>query len=134
MDKAIKPLVVAAWRARKSAARAPGGRSFGAAVRDATGKVWLAANVESDLRHFALCAERVALFYAVTNGASEITQIAIAFKPEPGSGRPPCGLCLEAFQEFATKAQIIISGSPETAQVYSVKDLLPHAYGRPHHR
>ena len=70
-----------------------------------------------------MCAERTALFNAVSNGFKEFTAIAIYSK----NGGFPCGNCLQVISEFAPDIEIIIANDSDY-KIYKFSDLLPHPF------
>lgn len=97
----------------------------GAALMAKDGKVFSGCNIENASYGVAICAERTALFKAVSEGEREFTAIAIAAE----KGAPwPCGACRQALNEFAPDLRVIVTwqGNKEEALL---SDLLPHAFG-----
>ena len=81
------------------------------------------------------CAERTAFFKAVSEGVQEFDSITIIGGSEKKGIQdfcPPCGVCLQVMMEFCDpeKFQIILAKSNEEYQIYTLKDLLPHGFGR----
>lgn len=101
----------------------------GAAVRGASGRTYLGANIENASYGLGTCAERVALAAARMAGEKDITEIAIACvdapKGSPLNEKMPCGGCRQWIQEFAPKAKIVIVGEKTT---YTITDLLPKPF------
>ena len=123
-----RKLIAAALRAQKKAV-APYSKFFvGAALQTATGKVFTGANVESASYGLTCCAERVALFKALTGGAKNFTAIAIVARAR--NGATPCGACRQLLAEYAPKARIFIADSavPRRIRETTVKALLPEAF------
>ena len=97
----------------------------GSAVETEDGKIFLGANVENASYGGTVCAERIAIFKAVTEGHKKFKKIAVVSELK-GKAVPPCGLCLQVIAEFFTPDAEIILGTPEGIQkVYKVSDLLP---------
>lgn len=116
--------LLAAARAARDRARAPySGYRVGAAVLDAQGRVFTGANVENASYGLTMCAERVALFRAVSEGAGKIVALAVA-AAGPGAGARPCGACRQVMAELAPEATVHM-GDVSAA----VTDLLPLAFG-----
>ena len=99
--------------------------AVGAALLCADGRVFQGCNIENAAYGVTMCAERTALFKAVSEGAREFTAIAIAAK---GSAPWPCGPCRQALNEFAPDIRVLITwdGNQDEAPL-SV--LLPHGFG-----
>src|SRR5205807_9574423 len=94
------------------------------------GKTYVGVNVEISSYGLTLCAERSALAAAISDGASPITQVAVACidtPPEaPLNERTPCGACRQWLADLAPNALISIDGAPED---FLVAELLPYAFG-----
>lgn len=98
----------------------------GAAVEMESGRIYTGTNIENSSYGLTICAERVAIFNAISNGESKIKNIAISCKnSDKLSSSMPCGACRQVIIEFSTAdTQIIVNG------VYSFKidQLLPNAF------
>ena len=100
--------------------------AVGAALLCANGRVYLGCNIENASFGLTNCAERTALFKAVSEGEREFTTIAIASN---GSLPYPCGACRQALNEFAPALRVlVISGQGEVDQT-TLPALLPHGFG-----
>jgi cytidine deaminase len=119
-------LIQAALAAREQSVAPYSKFNVGAALLTASGEIISGANVESASYGLSCCAERVALFKALTDGQRDFTTIAVA---SPG-GAAPCGACRQLLAEYAGKAEVILisSESPDTPTVTSMADLLPNAF------
>jgi cytidine deaminase len=119
-------LIQAALAAREQSVAPYSKFNVGAALLTASGEIFSGANVESASYGLSCCAERVALFKALTDGQRDFTTIAVA---SPGGGAP-CGACRQLLAEYAGKAEVILisSESPDTPTVTSMADLLPNAF------
>jgi len=106
-DVRILALTAAAREARKKA-HAPYSAFFvGAAVEAGSGKIYPGCNVENASYGLTVCAERVAILKAVSEGEREIKTVVVV----AGEGREverPCGACLQVMQEFAPKNQPMV--------------------------
>jgi cytidine deaminase len=119
-------LVAAAWQAREAAICTYSGFAVGAALRDADGRVWTGANVENASYTLGLCAERVAIFAALTKGARGFTHVVVATDtPRPTT---PCGACRQILVEFAKDAQVVMVTKSGEPLRLSVRELVPHAF------
>lgn len=97
--------LMARARAALSHAYAPySGFRVGAALAGATGRVYTGSNVENAAYGITVCAERVALFKAVSEGERSFSAIAIAAKDEADA--PPCGACRQALAEFSPELRV----------------------------
>lgn len=101
------------------------GYAVGAAVLADDGRIFDGCNVENASYSLTMCAERVALFKAVSAGARGITAVCVY---SPGGKMPyPCGACRQALKEFAEDAEILVSDGEKDA-VMTLKELLPQAF------
>ena len=94
----------------------------GAAVLTETGQVVCGCNIENASFGLTVCAERVALFSALSSDSG--TPVAIAITGEEGSSCVPCGACLQVMAEFNDELLIVLE-SQGPPLVYRLKDLLP---------
>jgi cytidine deaminase len=96
----------------------------------AGGTIYTGVNIEISSYGLTLCAERSALAAAVSQGASSITQVAVAcidVPPDAGvAERTPCGACRQWLADLAPDAVIYIDG---VERDFSVEELLPYAFG-----
>lgn len=119
-------LVDAAWQVRDSAVCRYSGFAVGAALESADGRIWTGANVENASWTLGLCAERVALFHALTHGGADFrTVVIVTDTPTPTS---PCGACRQVLLEFARDATVVMVGRDDAVQRVRVTDLLPFAF------
>ncbi len=125
-------LVRAAWAARKGALATYSHFAVGAVLEDASGKFWSGANVENASYNLGLCAERVALYHALTHGARGFRRIAIV--ADAATPVPPCGACRQALLEFAAEATVTLENSAGDRRQHTVRELLPRAFDASHLR
>ncbi|MCS6949892.1 MAG: cytidine deaminase [bacterium] len=120
------PLLAAAREARRRAYAPYSGYAVGAAVCDEDGRIFSGANVENASYGLTVCAERVALFRAVSEGARRIVAVAVVTR----DGGTPCGACRQVLAEFASEDALVWCASEENGQVeeYRVGELLPLAF------
>lgn len=98
----------------------------GAALLTVGGEVFTGCNIEIASYSPTICAERTAIFKAVSEGAKDIDTIAIV---GDAGFTYPCGVCRQVIREFGKDARIIIAKSEEDYKVYKLEDLLPHSFG-----
>ncbi len=101
----------------------------GAAVIGASGKVYTGCNVENASYGLSVCAERVAIFKAISEGETGIVALAVA--TESDEIARPCGACLQVMQEFALPDRpmmIAASAIDGTYDVYSLGGYLPRPF------
>jgi cytidine deaminase len=98
----------------------------GAAVKTDEGKVYIGCNVESASYGLTVCAERVAIWKALSEGERHFTELAIV--ADTGTLTPPCGTCRQIIWEFAKNATIVLGNLQGETQIVSIKELLPRAF------
>lgn len=120
-----KQLIEQAIQARTLAYVPYSNYQVGAALLAEDGTVYTGANVEL-VNGNSNCAERTALFKAVSSGARKFTKIAVV--TEDGSG-VPCGFCRQALVEFCNNDfEILVADINGNYQSYTLEQLLPHAF------
>jgi len=121
-------LIAAAVKASKRAVAPYSKFHVGAALLTRAGKVIAGANVESASYGLTCCAERVALFKALTEGEREFVAVAVV-APVDG-GAMPCGACRQLLAEYATHAKVWTADSraPKRVRTFTVRGLLPEAF------
>ena len=100
--------------------------AVGAALLCADGRVFTGCNIENSSFGLTNCAERTALFKAVSEGAREFTAIAIASN---GSMPYPCGACRQALNEFAPELRVLTIAGDGSTDDTTLRALLPHGFG-----
>lgn len=121
-----KALLVAARDARDHAF-APFSRfKVGAAIRSRDGRVWTGCNIENASFGLTLCAERVAIFKAISEGARDFDQVAIV--TAASTLTPPCGACRQVLWEFAPGAEVILANVRGKRQRMKLSTLLPRPF------
>ena len=120
------PLIEAALRARHQARALYSNFKVGAAILDGTKQITIGANVESASYGLSCCAERVAIFKALTEGLTDFSALAIASE----GGVAPCGACRQVIAEYAANAAITLidSNDPSLIQQTKINELLPSAF------
>jgi cytidine deaminase len=116
-------LVAAARRAREHADAAFSHFKVGAALEAADGTVITGCNIENATYGLTICAERVALFKAVSDGHRAFTRIAIVADTE--SPTPPCGACRQILWEFGGNLEIQLANLTERKGTHHLQNLLP---------
>src|SRR5215470_12780920 len=120
-------LIALAEEARE-AAHAPYSKfDVGAALLTSDGKIYTGCNIENSTYSLTMCAERVAIFKAVSEGSREIVKIAVDADTE--NLTPPCGCCRQMIWEFASEeTTVIMANLSGDVLKCEVKDLLPKAF------
>jgi cytidine deaminase len=98
----------------------------GAAVRAGSGKIYTGCNIESASYGLTVCAERVAIWKALSEGEREFIELAVVADTE--SLTPPCGTCRQIIWEFCKNATIKLMNLRGQVEVISIRDLLPRAF------
>jgi len=125
-EESLQSLIETATDARLQSV-APFSRFLvGAAVRTENGKVYTGCNVESASYGLTVCAERVAIWKALSEGERQFTELAVVADTE--SLTPPCGTCRQIIWEFAKHATVVLANLRGQRETVSVKDLLPRAF------
>ena len=100
----------------------------GAALLAADGRIFTGCNVENASYGLTLCAERVAVAKAVSEGAKRF--VAIVITANTRAALMPCGACRQTLQEFAPRLRVMILGPLGAMNSKRLDELLPHAFGR----
>ena len=98
----------------------------GAALQTKAGKVYTGCNIESASYGLTVCAERVAIWKALSEGEREFTDLVVVADTEALT--PPCGTCRQIIWEFAKHAKIVLANMRGQREEVSIKDLLPRAF------
>ena len=102
------------------------GFPVGAAVLTAGGNIYSGTNVENASYGATMCAERVAVFKAVSEGEDKI--LALAVYTSAANYAFPCGMCLQVLSEFAEDIPVIVAGDAGMKR-FTLSELLPHRFG-----
>ena len=120
------PLLDAALAAREHAHAPYSHFRVGAALEDAAGRIHTGCNVENATYGLTLCAERVAVFKAISEGAREFRRIAVA--ADAGTLTPPCGACRQILWEFCGDIEIIMANPRGQSETVRLRELFPRAF------
>lgn len=127
-----RELMQCAVEARKNSYAPYSGFHVGAALVGKSGKVYTGCNIENAAYTPTNCAERTALFKAVSEGEREFSAIAIV----GGKGEQcadfcaPCGVCRQALAEFCDGNFRVLLGTPDDIREYTLEALLPFSFGK----
>jgi len=128
LSPADAELLAVAIQARQRAFAPYSGYLVGAAVRGASGTVYTGCNVEVSSFSLTCCAERVAVFKAISEGEPHITGAAVVTADEvPGT---PCGACRQVLHEFGPGITMIMGNTTGAVRTAPIGELLPHAFGQ----
>lgn len=119
-----------AQEARKRAYTPYSHYAVGAALLTKDGKIYTGCNIENATYTPTVCAERTAIFKAVSEGDTEFAKIAIAGGPEESAGKfcPPCGVCRQVMAEFCDPDFSVILGDGKSVKEYRLSELLPYGF------
>lgn len=134
MDKkSIIELIQAAGKAREFSYSPYSEYMVGAALLTKDGEIYTGCNIENAAYGPSNCAERTAVFKAVSEGKREFTAIAIVGgkKGSPGDYAAPCGVCRQVLREFCEpdRLQIIVAKSRSEYKLFTLAELLPESFG-----
>ena len=115
--------MAAARRARRNAQARYSGFKVGAALETADGQIITGCNIENATYGLTLCAERVAMFKALSEGHLRFTRIAIVANTEQPT--PPCGACRQILWEFGGDLDVILANLKRQTARMRLADLLP---------
>jgi|SRR5579884_578615 len=122
----MDPLLKAALEARQNAV-APYSRFLvGAALEDESGAFHRGCNVENATYGLTICAERVAVFRALADGARRFRRIAVA--ADTDNLTPPCGACRQILWEFCGDIEVILLNPRGRTESMRMKDLFPRPF------
>lgn len=121
-----KELIKRALEAKKKAYVPYSNFHVGAALITEDDKVFTGCNIEIASYSPTLCAERTAIFKAISEGHKKIKAIAVV---GDGDFTYPCGVCRQVIREFGKDATIIVANSEDDYREYKLDDLLPHSFG-----
>jgi cytidine deaminase len=123
-----KKLVQAAAKAREGSVSPYSHFKVGASLLTRAGNIIGGANVESASYGLTCCAERVALFKALTDGQNNFVAVAVVARCD--GGPMPCGACRQLLAEYAPDAKVFVADSDDlnTIQNFTMRGLLPRAF------
>jgi cytidine deaminase len=122
----MNKLLEAALKARDNA-HAPFSKfKVGAAIEDESGRIFTGCNVENATYGLTICAERVAVFKAISEGARKFKRIAVAADTDVLT--PPCGACRQILWEFCGDAELTLVNLQGKTETFRMKDLFPRPF------
>jgi cytidine deaminase len=119
-------IVTAARVARERALAAFSDFKVGAALETADGRIVTGCNLENSTYGLTMCAERVAVFKALSEGYRSFKRIAVV--ADTNQPTTPCGACRQILWEFAGNIEVILADPREVKSRHQLKDLLPHPF------
>ncbi len=126
MNEELKRLVESAKQAREKAFAPFSNFKVGAAVKTKGGKVFTGCNIESASYGLTVCAERVAIWKAISEGEKEFTNVAVVADTEDLT--PPCGACRQIIWEFCGDVPVTFANLKGNVETVQMKELLPRAF------
>ena len=121
-------LVALATQTRQNAYAPYSGYAVGAALQAKSGRTYTGCNVENAVNSLGICAERTAVFKAVSEGENEFETIAVV----TSNGGAPCGSCRQVLAEFGLDVKVLIATPEGVLDRTTVRELLPLSFGAQH--
>jgi cytidine deaminase len=119
-------LIARATAARDRAIAPYSSFKVGAALETRHGKLFEGCNVENASLGLTMCAERIALFKALSEGEREFATIAVV--TDAPSPTTPCGACRQVLWEFCGNIRVVLQSLKGSSRVYDLAELLPHPF------
>ena len=120
------PLLSAALAARQNAFAPYSKFQVGAALEDIDGRIHTGCNVENATYGLTLCAERVAVFKAISEGVRKFRRVAVA--ADTDNLTPPCGACRQILWEFCGDIEILLVNPRGKTESFRLKELFPKPF------
>ena len=122
-----KELIALAIRARENAVATYSDFKVGSVIVTTSGRVFAGCNVENSTYGLTMCAERIAIFKALSEGERAFAKIVVvADTPQPCY---PCGACRQIIWDFAPGAEVVCANVQGDIEVFKAGELMPHAFG-----
>ncbi|CAN5402097.1 cytidine deaminase [soil metagenome] len=125
-NKKTEKLIEAAKNAREKAFAPYSNFKVGAAVQTRSGKIYIGCNIENASYGLTMCAERVAIFKAISEGEKEFSSIAVVADTDELT--PPCGPCRQIIHEFCGDIPVTFANLKGKTETLQMKELLPRAF------
>ncbi len=122
----FEALIKAASQARENAHARFSNFKVGAALRTAQGKIYGGCNVENATYGLTVCAERVAIFKAISEGERRFDAIAVV--TDTSTLTPPCGACRQLIWEFCGDVPVAIANLEGKSEIFWMRDLFPKPF------
>jgi len=123
----IQDILTSAALARKNSSATYSRFPVGAALEDTSGRFWTGSNVESSSYGLSMCAERVALFKALSEGERSFKRIAVI----AGGNKvaTPCGACRQLLNDYCSDIEVILYNPDlDEIETYLLSELIPHPF------
>jgi cytidine deaminase len=122
----MDPLLEAALKVRQNAWAPFSNFKVGAALEDDCGRIHTGCNVENATFGLTVCAERVAIFKAVSEGARGFRRVAIVADTQDLT--PPCGACRQILWEFCGDVELVLANLEGKSETFRLKELFPRPF------
>lgn len=126
--KLIQKMIEIAKEASEKAYSPYSNYKVGASLLTKSGKIFTGCNIENASFGATVCAERVAIFKAISEGEKDFEMIAIYINDEKHIPSP-CGICRQVMMEFAPNLKLILSNGYEY-EIYKLEELLPYPFSK----
>ena len=126
MNHSTEELVTAAKKARQNSYAPYSDFRVGAAIEMEDGEIYTGCNVESASYGLTVCAERVAIWKAISEGRHNVKNIAVVADTKDLT--PPCGVCRQIIWEFGGNVPVTLANLNGGRETVEMKDLLPRAF------
>ena len=120
------PLIAAAKQARENAHAKFSNFKVGAGLRSSSGKIYGGCNVENATYGLTVCAERVAIFKAISEGERKFDAIAVV--TDASTLTPPCGACRQLIWEFCGDIPVVLANLAGKVEVIRMSQLFPKPF------
>ena len=127
-DQERATLIAAATAAREHAHAPYSKFQVGAALRTASGRIFTGCNVENATLGLTICAERVAVFKALSEGERSFNAVAVVTETDVLT--PPCGACRQILWEFCGDAEVILANLKGQVALHRISALFPKPFDR----
>jgi cytidine deaminase len=122
----MSKLIDVALQARENAHAPFSNFRVGAALQDENGRIFTGCNVENATYGLTICAERVAVFKAISEGARKFAAIAVAADTDVLT--PPCGACRQILWEFCGDVAVTLVNPAGKTETFRLKDIFPRPF------
>ena len=119
-------LIQSAMAVRERAHAPFSGFKVGAAIADDAGRIFTGCNIENASYGLSMCAERVAIFKAISEGAGKLVRVAVV--ADTDSLTPPCGACRQLLWEFCPSAELVLANLRGQSEMLFVGDIFPRPF------
>ena len=122
----MQSLLEAALSARENAHAPYSHFKVGASLEDVSGRIHTGCNIENATYGLTVCAERVAIFKAISEGVRQFRRMAVAADTDRLT--PPCGACRQLIWEFCGDIEVMLVNPRGATETFRMKELFPRAF------